>query len=348
VAGIETIKTDKKNEGGGNLSLPGFLKHIFRRTLKGIEAIRKYGKSLKRLDYIYSVSDFYPDFIPSLYAKLRQPRLKWIAGYYLFAPFPLSPESPYRGKNFLKGLFYWLMQGPSYFLVRRLADFVFVTSEPDVKKFITARRNSDKVVVIQGGVDLAEAEKYLKSAKIIPLEKRKYDACFVGRFHYQKGVLELVEIWKEVCQKKKNARLAMIGKGPLEEEVKAKIRRFHLEKNIDLLGFKDGKEKYEIFKQSKIIVHPATYDSGGMAAAEGMAWKLPGVSLDLEALKTYYPKGMIKTERGDLRAFADNVLKLLEDPLLYCQTAAAAHKLVKDVWDWRVRAQAIYHQVFGD
>ena len=40
-----------------------------------------------------------------------------------------------------------------------------------------------------------------------------------------------------------------------------------LAKNIELLGFKDGSEKYAVFKQSKIIVHPAIFDSGGMAAA---------------------------------------------------------------------------------
>ena len=43
-----------------------------------------------------------------------------------------------------------------------------------------------------------------------------------------------------------------------------------------------------------MVVHPAIFDSGGMAAAEAMAWGLPGVSFDLPALKTYYPQGMIK------------------------------------------------------
>jgi hypothetical protein len=40
-----------------------------------------------------------------------------------------------------------------------------------------------------------------------------------------------------------------------------------LEENVFLLRSKDGKEKLEVLKSSKIVVHPATYDSGGMAAA---------------------------------------------------------------------------------
>jgi len=37
-----------------------------------------------------------------------------------------------------------------------------------------------------------------------------------------------------------------------------------------------------------------------MAAMEAMAWSLPGVCFDLEALKTYYPKGMVKVPLGTL------------------------------------------------
>ena len=167
---------------------------------------------------------------------------------------------------------------------------VFVTSEPDVEKFVTKKRSRDKITVIRGGVDIKPSMEYLNSGNVIAKEKRKYDACFVGRFHPQKGVLELIDIWKLVCDKKPRAKLAMIGIGALENAVKNRIAELGLNDNIYLLGFKDGEEKYEIFKQSKIVVHPATYDSGGMAAAEGMAWGLPGVSFEVISYeKLVYP-----------------------------------------------------------
>ncbi|PIU03202.1 hypothetical protein COT44_04905 [Candidatus Shapirobacteria bacterium CG08_land_8_20_14_0_20_39_18] len=170
----------------------------------------------------------------------------------------------------------------------------------------------------------------------------------MGRFHYQKGVLELIDIWKLVCQKKPEAKLAMIGNGPLEKNVLIKIREYKLEKNIDLLGFLDGEKKYEIFKQSKMIIHPATYDSGGMAAAEGMAWELPGVSFDLESLKTYYPSGMIKTKCYNLREFADNIISLLDNEKLYQKISKEAHTLIVGVWDWEKRTDFISRKIFND
>ncbi len=313
------------------------------KTIKGLIIVDQLKEDY---DFVYSSSDFWPDSIPAFWLKLRKPKTCWIAGFYLFAPSPLQEDSPYKDENFLKGFLFWLTQLPIYFIVKNWADYVFVTSEPDVRKFITTKRGRKKIIIVQGGVDITEAKKYLANENTALAEKRKYDACFVGRFHYQKGVLELIDIWKKVYDRKKGAKLAMIGIGPLEQKVREKIKRYKLEKNIDLLGFRDGKDKYKIFKQSKIMVHPATYDSGGMAAAEGMAWGLPGVGFDLKALKTYYPRGMIKTPEGDLNEFAKNILKFLDDQDLYHKISKEAIDLTQEIWDWDKRAVKIYQKVF--
>lgn len=311
------------------------------RTVKGCLQALKLDVNTTERKVIYSASDFWPDSLPALILKLRfRDKIKWIAGFYLFVPRPFSKDSPYKGKDFLRGALYYLSQKPIYWLVKKYADMVFVTSEPDVEKFVTKNRNRDKIVVIRGGVDIKPSMEYLNSGNVIPKEKRKYDACFVGRFHPQKGVLELIDIWKLVCDKKPKAKLAMIGIGALENEAKNTIAELGLNDNIDLLGFEDGEEKYEIFKQSKIVVHPATYDSGGMAAAEGMAWGLPGVSFDLEALKTYYPKGMVKVSCYDLEKFAENIIQLLDDEEVYKKTKKDAVEWAGE-WDWDNNARRI-------
>ena len=295
-------------------------------------------------DIIFSTSDFWPDSFPALILKKRNPKITWIAGFYLFAPKPWQKNSPYRGKRFLTGLLYWIGQLPAYYIIRKFADIIFVTSQPDVDRFITHIRSKESVIVIRGGVDTISAKNYLNSNNFIPAHKRTYDACFVGRFHYQKGVLELIKIWKLVCLKNPQALLAMIGSGPLDNEVKHLIKKLGLSKNIYLAGFMDGPKKFEIFKQSRLVLHPATFDSGGMAAAEAMAWGLPGVSFDLKALKTYYPKGMLKTNCFDTEEFAENIISLLFDPFKYRAMSLEALQLVKEKWEWNNRAKDIYAQ----
>lgn len=309
------------------------------RTIKGIvEALRMHISETSDNIVVYSSSDFWPDSIPAWILKMRFKNIKWVAGFYLFISSPFRETSPYKGKFMLKGFFYFLSQKPVYWLVKKYADMVWVTSEPDRWRFINDRLSPDKVIAIRGGVDV-------ETPALIPEpERKKFDAVFVGRFHPQKGVLELIDIWRYVCEKKKDAKLAMIGVGDLEGEVREKIRRYGLEDNIILFGFKDGVEKLRIFKDSKIVVHPAIYDSGGMAACEAMACELPGVSFDLPALRTYYPKGMLKTSCYNLKKFAENILKLLNDDELYRKISKDALDWAKQ-WNWNKRAEELLEAI---
>lgn len=323
-------------------SFPFFLSYILRICRSIIKALKA---KISDNSIIYSSSDFLADSLPAFIIKKRFRKSKWIAGFYLFAPKPWQKDSPYKGKRFLIGLVYWLTQIPIYLIVKRYADIVFVTSEPDVKRFITYKRDKTKILVIRGGVDIAPSTEYLNSKNIIKFDSRQYDAVFIGRLHYQKGAFELIDIWKLVCEEKPDAKLILIGDGPLENQIRKKISHFNLNKNIKLVGFQDGESKYNIFKQSKIVVHPATYDSGGMAAAEAMAWMLPGVSFDLESLKTYYPRGMSKIPWGNYKEFAREIIKLLSNKERYMEMASQARDLIVEEWDWTKRANFIYNKV---
>ncbi|MCX6908790.1 MAG: glycosyltransferase family 4 protein [Verrucomicrobia bacterium] len=348
ISGFRFLQSDTRNVRRSPYTLPGLLRHIARRLYRGLAAVRANWNAITEAEAVYSISDAYPDCLAGAYIKRRRgSAVTWIAGFYMFAPHPLSADTPYKGRHWLRGALYWLMQIPSYHLIRRYADYVLVTSQPDVKPFVTTRRSASRVIVVQGGVDITESERYLQSAAVAPVDQRTYDACFIGRFHFQKGVLELVDIWQKVVAQKKDARLAMIGEGALRPALEARIAALGLQDHITILGFLDGAAKFEVFKQSRLMVHPATYDSGGMAAAEGMAWRLPAVGFDLEALKTYYPQGMLKAAPGNLDQFASLILSLLADRALYERQADAAHALIVEVWDWKKRAQRVCDAVFG-
>lgn len=287
--------------------------------------------------HIYTASDFPSDAVYGILTKIFFPGVVWIAGFYLFAPNPTSKNSPYlKIKQAFRGWIYFLGQLPIYFSIKILADFVTLTSDPDIKKF-----PQKKCLVIQGGVYLPN----LRLHHQLPVPKRKYDAVFLGRLHLQKGILELVDIWKIVVGRIPQASLAIIGDGELKKKLLSKIRINKLHNNIHLLGFLTGTKKYHIFNNSKIVVHPASYDSGGMAAAEAMAWGLPGVSFDLEALKTYYPQGMIKTKCFDTHQFAQNIIKLLTKKTHYQKTSLEAITLTHQHWSWPQKLAPLYRAI---
>lgn len=334
--------TTKKSLDTNLYSSASLVFHYLFRVFTALFFILSQHKDIFKFKYIYSVSDFYPDFLPAFFIKLIHPKTKWIAGFYLFAPNPFSPQSPYTiNHRFFRGLMYYISQRPAYFLVKTFADIIFITSSPDKKSF-----PGKKVVVIQGGVNISAAKNYQKSTNQISHSNRQYDAVYLGRLHFQKGVMELVNIWTLVLKKLPTAKLAIIGNGNLELDLKNKISQLNLQNSIKLFGFLDGQPKYRIFKNSKIVVHPAIYDSGGMAAAEAMAWGLPGVSFDLESLKSYYPQGMLKAKCFNFQDFANKIHLLLTNNTIYKKQSSLALNLIHQQWSWDKKASKIYKQVF--
>ena len=102
------------------------------------------------------------------------------------------------------------------------------------------------------------------------------------------------------------------------------IKKHHLERNILLLGFKDGTEKYTIFSQTKIYLNTNLYDAGGMATMEAMSCGLPVVSFDFPSARSMIGDGALWAPYLDTTDYAYKVMTLLSDPGLL--------ELYYDVW----------------
>jgi glycosyltransferase involved in cell wall biosynthesis len=287
---------------------------------------------------VMSASEFWMDSLPCFVLKIRYPKIRWVAAWYQTAPNPLHgyTEGGVRENNYtLSALLYWLVQLPIKPLITYSADFVIVNNEEEKKQFPSLTRKG-KTIVMLGAVKVDEIKAWQQKYKNVV---KKYEAVFQGRFHPQKGVIELIDIWEKVVKKKKDARLAMIGDGPLMKSVKNRIREKNLEDNIELFGYVfDGDNKYTIFSQSNIVVHPALYDSGGMASAEAMAFGLPCIGFDLQSYKSYYPSGMVKVPIGDLDKFASKIVELLNDSERRISIGQAAVDMIQSNWSWNRRA----------
>jgi len=288
--------------------------------------------------YLYSASEFWMDSLPGFILKIRYKKIVWITTWFQTAPNPIrgfaegKRESAYRFKAFL----YWFSQLPIKPLFSRYADFICVNNEDERKRFPQLSKEN-RIFVFIGAIDLTTVKKWLNKH---PKISKKYDAIYHGRFHAQKGVGELIDIWGKVVKKIPSAKLVMIGDGPLRSEVEEKIKKNKLSKNVTLKGFMfDGDEKYKIFAESKVVVHPALYDSGGMASAEVMAFGEPCVGFNLKAYESYYPRGMVKVEINNFDAFAKAVITLLQNKKEYTEVKKDAIALIENNWTWDDRVR---------
>lgn len=275
---------------------------------------------------IFSSSDFLTDTIPAYRMKRKNKSTKWISGFYLVAPNPFQGETSWGLRSFL----YFFTQRFSIYLMRKYADAVFVLNEEDKRCLEKRKIPIKKIKVVSGGVDLKGI------SQIKTPESHLYDGCFVGRFHQQKGILDLIEIWESVVRKREHTRLAIIGWGSRKQarRLKEEIKNKRLEGNIDLLGPLDGEEKIEILKSSKVFLFPSHYESWGVAACEAMACGLPVVAYDLSIFKKVFLQGMRAVPLGKTEEFAKNVLDLLENKEIYKNTREEALRMASR-YDWK-------------
>lgn len=125
--------------------------------------------------------------------------------------------------------------------------------------------------------------------KAKPCFKEKiFEGVFVGRIAKEKGVFDLLKIWKNVTKAKRNAKLLIIGNGIEFPAVKKEVSNLGLEDNVFLRGGCDEAELFGLLKSSKLFIFPSLFEGWGLAVAEALACGLPVVAYDIPALREIF------------------------------------------------------------
>lgn len=264
------------------------------------------GIKINKGDILYSTSDFLPDVIPAFYKKIRNPDAVWIQKMFHLIP----------SDRFLS----YYTQRISFFFIKRFADLVIVDNSLLKKDLIKLKFNDRKVALNRLGIDLG----YLNTVKA--KDKKRYDGVFLARLHPSKGIFDLVEIWRLICQINPRAKLEIIGMGDekILKKLNEEVAKNNLNNNIDILGYLERGNAVRKIKESKVFVHPSHEEGFGVAPLEAQACGLPVVAWNLPVYKEVFPKGMIKVEIEDMKKFAGEVLNLLNNKKLYVEVSKEA------------------------
>lgn len=88
----------------------------------------------------------------------------------------------------------------------------------------------------------------------------------IGRFVETKNHSFLLDIFKNIEAKKNDTILILLGQGPLEEKMKAKVRKLKIENKVKFLGQKTDIEKY--YQAFDLFLLPSLYEGLGMTLIE--------------------------------------------------------------------------------
>ena len=191
--------------------------------------------------------------------------------------------------------------------IKMNADAVHTVSKStydDVRKI----NKKSKVVMISNGLYPEKYQGYFSE------EFNDY-IVFIGRLVFYKNVNFLINAFTYVLKKIPDAKLVIIGDGPLKNELSNAVTQNHLEKNIIFIGFNDGDKKYELLAKSTALVQPSLAEGSSMVAIEAFALGKPVIMSNLKCSNELIVNGIngFTLPPDDQKRWAEKIIMLLTD-----------------------------------
>ena len=204
-------------------------------------------------------------------------------------------------------------------------------SQDTKQKFLTNLSSVlevEKVPVIYRGINFDEWD--IRPVESINLkENNEIILGNVGRLVGQKGQHLLINIASKLREKGLRFKLFIAGVGPLEEQLKKKVRQHNLEKHIFFPGFYSNIKSF--LKAIDIFVFPSLWEGFGNAMVEAMYEKIPVVAFNLTSnpeIVTHGETGFL-VDYPNTDAFADTIIRLANNSELCSEIGEKAKNSVR-------------------
>jgi glycosyltransferase involved in cell wall biosynthesis len=154
----------------------------------------------------------------------------------------------------------------------------------------------------------------------------------VGRLVEQKGIDVLLAAWAKVAASLPDWRLALVGDGPLADELKEQASKLGIEGNVDWVGHVS--DPFPLLRGAKLFVMTSRFEGTPNALLEAMACGLPAVVSDAspgpcELIGADESRAGLIVPVEDANATADAILRLVRDDALRRRFGLAARERVR-------------------
>ncbi len=172
-----------------------------------------------------------------------------------------------------------------------------------------------------------------------------------GRFVTQKGFSYLLDAFAKLRQEIPDARLLIIGKGPLKEQLLAHAKSLGIAGSFSITtGIPEAELPY-YYNSADIFALPSLYEPSAVVLSEALACGKPIVATSAGGIPEVVAEGcgLIVPPR-DSDALCNNIFALLKDDGLRKKMEAASRKRALKNFDWDIIAanwDSVYREVCG-
>ena len=167
-----------------------------------------------------------------------------------------------------------------------------------------------------------------------------YDLIYVGRLTYQKNPQRLLRLCARLKESKPDLKVAIVGTGELEDELKALSQELNLEDTVHFLGFQPNPIK--MVACSKAMILTSRWEGTPMCALEAMALGTPVVSTPSDGMKDLLTDGVSGYLTESDEQMAEDLLKIFTQPEHRKLLAENARKKFDSLNDGEAYKRAIW------
>ncbi len=174
-----------------------------------------------------------------------------------------------------------------------------------------------KFEVIPYGIDLsAYPPRKSNLRKQLGIAEEDLVLGMVARLTRQKGHEFLLGAFKLLLEKHPGLWLVIVGDGELEPHLKVEAIHMGIDERVKFVGHHDDPRPY--YQMFDIFVHPSLWEGFGLVFLEAMAYQLPIIATNVDAIKEiiWDNNNGFLVEPGTIRPLLAALEKLVDDPVL--------------------------------
>lgn len=206
------------------------------------------------------------------------------------------------------------------------ADRVICYTEEDKLMLEDLGVDHSKIAVIHNGID---TDLFSPGGK--GKNKEWKQILWVGRFTPGKGVEYLIDAFKMLLDDFPEAKLVMVGRGPMREVIEEKTVGLS---NVSIQDFVPNSELPNLYRDSDVFVLPSLYEGFPRTIMEAMACGVPIVCTDLPQFAEIVNDCGLVVPVGDSRGLASSIGEILSGESLSKRLGENGRKTAVKNYSW--------------
>jgi glycosyltransferase involved in cell wall biosynthesis len=211
------------------------------------------------------------------------------------------------------------------------SDIITTVSESVAQELKEYGLSPDEISVVSNGVD----EKFFYPSKKESENDKKY-IMYAGRIDREKGLFDLVECGRSICNERPDVSFIIAGNGRDINKLRRKIKKTGLQNRFIFLGQIEKDQMIKLYQNATLFILPSYHEGLPTVLLEAMSCGLPIIATDVRGNRDLISNGEngLLVPPKDSKKMAEAIITLLEDEKLMERLGKNARKTIVENYTW--------------